>query len=486
LKNKGDADGEMEEIKGKRTRTSKTHDLGGGKFALDASIGSVHYQDALGEWQEINNEWHVGVLPFNWQMTEAGYQVRVKEGFNVRQVIEFEVEGETVALQPMSLEWTNDLEMIQSISMPQAVDCVVSNLEVDLLPAVGVPSKQGTIRWNNAYGSGIDFEWKCTPSRLCKVLEISDFGDLPVPAGYIMSGGNPCLRLNLIFAPSKGVDILVDNVVWDKKSKKTTFDAVKFVKGGEVLWGFMPLLYWGSDVGGFDNEGMSGATIERKGNSYYISIRVPYEWLETATFPVYIDTDVDEQVGASTDDGWQAEGFGTLNLNGTTLNLTSGTSEWTRVWIGACFTGSLPPNAAEITACYVSLNIENDGSDDMNGDLYFEDGAGGVTFATGANDILNRTRTTATTPWVADSLGTGWKNSDSMVGAAQEIVTDYTLTSIVLIGKPKTDAAKEGFAYSWDQAGNVSGPKLHMEYTAGGGGVPMGVLSIDYHLGGIR
>jgi len=33
------------ELVEKRTRSSKTYDLGGGKFALDAVIGSLRYKD---------------------------------------------------------------------------------------------------------------------------------------------------------------------------------------------------------------------------------------------------------------------------------------------------------------------------------------------------------------------------------------------------------------------------------------------------------
>ncbi|GAI54205.1 unnamed protein product, partial [marine sediment metagenome] len=134
------------------------------------TIGSIHYKD--NGWQEIDNIFESALAPWNWQMLKAGYHIRVKEDFTAGQIIEFEKQGETVQFQPMALEWTNDLDMIQQISMPQSVTPVITNPEVDLLSAVGVPSHQGTIRWHDGYGQGIDFEWKCSSTRLIKILEL--------------------------------------------------------------------------------------------------------------------------------------------------------------------------------------------------------------------------------------------------------------------------------------------------------------------------
>ena len=236
----------------------------------DTSLGGTYYG-------EINNEFTLGDAPWDWSMSATPYRVRVKEDFTSGQILEFETQGEAVYLQPMALEWTNDLAQIQSISMPQAVTPTITN-----------PSNQGTITWDNAYGSGIDFEWQCTPVRLNKILTIGSLADLPTPQQYIQDGGNPVLRLNLIFAPPSGVDIYVDGSLWDKSTKRQTFDAIEFRKGSETLWYFEPLMYWDS-VG---NEGQSVATLEKSGSSLYISIRVPYSWLQSAVFPVFIDADV--------------------------------------------------------------------------------------------------------------------------------------------------------------------------------------------------
>ncbi|GAI60779.1 unnamed protein product, partial [marine sediment metagenome] len=265
----------------KRTRNSKTHHLGGNKYSWDGIIGSVHYKDnpkdEAEQWKEIDNVFEPALAPWDWQMLKAGYHIRVKEDFTAGQIIELEKQGETVQFQPMALEWTNDLDMIQPISMPQGASPVITNPEVDLLPDVGMPSHQGTIRWNNAYGEGLNFEWRCTSSRLIKILEVENLNKLPIPEQHILDGGNPVLRLNLIFDPSRDVDIYVNGKVWDKKTKKKTrkqqtFRKIEFRKDGEVLWGFMPLRYWGSNPESEDNKGQSVATLEKRGDKLYISI----------------------------------------------------------------------------------------------------------------------------------------------------------------------------------------------------------------------
>jgi len=238
--------------------------------SIDTSLSSIDYEG-------INNEFIPAVAPWDWQMADAPYSVKVVEDFTAGQILEFEVDGSIVRLQPMALEWTNDYDMIQQVSMPQDVNAVVTN-----------PDSQGTITWDNAYGSNIDFEWECTPNRLNKILTISGLNDLSPPAQYIQDGGNPVLRLNLIFDPSSDVDIYVNGSLWDKSSKQQTFDIIEFRKNGEILWNFAPLMYWDSA----GNEGQSIATLEKRGQSLYISIRVPYEWLQSAVYPVFIDADI--------------------------------------------------------------------------------------------------------------------------------------------------------------------------------------------------
>jgi len=474
------------EILEKRTRSSKTHSLGGRKFSWDGTIGSIHYED--NGWKDIDNIFESAVAPWDWQMLKAGYHIRVKEDFTAGQIIEFEKQGETIHFQPMALEWTNDLDQIQPIVMPHEVAPVITNPEVDLLPAVGMPSHQGTIRWDDAYGEGIDFQWRCTPSRLAKILEIESLNKLPMPEQSILDGGNPVLRLNLIFASSKGCDIHIDKEKWDKRTKKQTFKSIEFRKDGEVLWGFMPLRYWGSYSGEDDalneaNEGQSIATLEKRGNKLYISVRIPHGWLQTAVYPVFIDTDVDEQVGASSDDARQ-DTDDSVSFTGTFINIDATTEH-----SGNRFPTVAVPSGATIGLAKFSMYIHLSSYDEAKHQLRGELAADAVTFTTGSNNIDARARTTATNQWdnatgFGAETGQLWEwgaptgqptNGVNIKSIIQEIIDQGGWASgnaLVLIYEQHTSSSgtTDLGHRTYDYEGNVSGCKLHIEYEAGAEG----------------
>lgn len=456
----------------KRTRNSKTHSLGSRKYTWDGTIGSVHYED--NGWQEIDNIFESALAPWDWQMFKAGYHVRVKEDFTAGQIIEFEKQGETVQFQPMSLEWTNDLDQIQSIAMPADVIPTITNPEVDLLPAVGMLSHQGTIRWDDAYGEGIDFEWGCCSTRLIKRLEIESLDKLPTPEQYIIDGGNPVLRLNLIFDPSS-LDIYVDGEVWNKQTKKQTFDVIEFRKNGETLWGFMPLRYWGS---GEDNEGQSIATLDKRGNKLYISIRVPYDWLQSAIYPVFIDADVDEQVGASTDDCFRRLGIPYFELTFSSLYVGAATATLYQYGNGMRFQTVAIEDTIDVA--YLTLTARGAStSTNVKSRISAEDVDDAPTFAddSGAFDTRWAARTTERVDWddiVSWVVDTEY-NSPSIVDVIQEIVDRGGWNSgqdIVLFWDDFDDrtshsAVKLRHGQAYDSSASKAA-KLHIEYTAGG------------------
>ena len=114
---------------------------------------------------------------------------------------------------------------------------------------------------------------------------------------YIIDGGNPSLRLNLIFEPTTDLLIWVDGNLWDKKSEVQTFSHIIFERDGQTVFSFKPLQYWSSDP---VQDGESVATLDKKGNSLYISILVPYSWLQSAVYPIFIDADVTIEADANT------------------------------------------------------------------------------------------------------------------------------------------------------------------------------------------
>lgn len=474
----------MREIVEKRTRNSKTFLLqeladGRRRFAWDGVIGAIHYKndpDDPGEsWKEIDNAFEPAQAPWDWQMLKAGYHVHVLKDFTYGQILKFEKQGESVAFQPMALEWTNDLDQVQQISMPQSVACSVTNPEVDLLPAVGMLGHQGTIRWDNGYGEGIDFEWRCTSTRLVKILEIEGFDKLPAPEQYIIDGGNPVLRLNLIFDPSKDMDIYVDGELWDKKTKVQTFNVIEFKKDGETLWGFMPLRYWDSHEPAEEEEEFeqqSIATLEKKGNSLYISIRVPYEWLQNATYPVFIDTPVDEQVGASADD------CRVKTSDHNSISLTATAVYWGEYFYsyygsGWRFQTVDIAQGATINTAYLIFIAKGSLAGTTNGDILGELIVDAAEFSTAAN-YWGRDRTTAIVDWDGAEPWTDELeyNSPEIKTIIQEIVNQggwVADNDLVIFIEDNAETSNElRKAYSWDGSTSKA-TQLHIEYTEAGG-----------------
>lgn len=74
------------EILLKRTRTSKTRRLhiGGqptNKFSWDGSIASVHYRDALDEWQDVDPTLIASLEPgWDWEMNKSHWRLLIKNG----------------------------------------------------------------------------------------------------------------------------------------------------------------------------------------------------------------------------------------------------------------------------------------------------------------------------------------------------------------------------------------------------------------------
>lgn len=456
------------EIMEARGRSSKTYDLGDNKYALDASLGAVHYRDEFRVWQEIDNQWSAAQPPWDWEMLEDGYHTKVLEDFTAGQILLFEARGESVAFQPMALEWTNALDQIDQISMPQDVTVSVSNEPVELLP--GMTGSTSKIRWDDGYGTGRHFEWENTPGRLSKLLILDS--SPPAPPQYIIDGGNPVLRLSFIFDPSAELDIYVDGLLWDKSSTDQTFNTIEFKLddefpehdwGDEVLWGFMPAAYWDSD----ESEGVALTELRKVGNKLYVCVRVSHEWLQTATYPVYIDPTLDLQVGANLGDVHENEASGVVTDSATEIRHYARNLATARFWAGHRFVSvSLPSEGDTIDIAYAQIYIYDTTYDDIDGFWHFEELAAPAQFTTNNNDVTARDRTEASVADDNDSMGVGWHQTDSLVTPLQEVIDSYSPTAIVLIFRPN---ALVGITYASSRAYNdtpAEAAKLHIEYTA--------------------
>jgi hypothetical protein len=261
----------------RRWKSGACFDLPDGRRQYIIS-GPMHYQ--VGEaWEEIDCRWLPDTVPWDYQMVYAEYQARVLQRLDAGQILRLEKAGHYLTFQPMALNFTNDLHQIQQISMPETVDGVVSNSgETELC-------QQGRIDWADGYGAGLDFAYIPSTHFFRKLLTIANLAALGTPAQYILDGGNPAVSLSFIF--ESDLDLYVDGELWDRNERVETAERIEFRDGETVHW------WWGvpraRDADGEDQPGT--IELKKQGNSLYVSVRVPWAWLETAVYPVVVDPD---------------------------------------------------------------------------------------------------------------------------------------------------------------------------------------------------
>jgi hypothetical protein len=429
------------------------------KKALVHHITPIHIE---GTETEIDVAWQVNDNPsytqYDYKMVLADYHAYVNtQAFDAANIIKYihPGSGEEIDIIPYpSLVYTNDLDQIQEIGSVQSVPGVVGETR---------------ITWPGAYGPGLDFVWQTQTERLFKALDISQRSDLPDPEQYIIDGGNPVFRLELQFQKSAGIEIWVDGVLWDEKGNnpQRTANNVEFRQNGETLWVFRFPLAWDSGEGGVITPEMR---LEKRANNLFVQIVVPWEWLNTATYPVTVDASVNPQVGASSDDAHEGVSTGGMGL--TNVQLAFGDYNIPR-HIGVRFTGVTIPDGVTIDTSYLQFFSSGpEAGTDFYTDFYAHDTQSPGTFTTTANDISGRTRTTASVAWDGpeDWGNNTWYNGPEIKTIIQELEDSYDYSSgdsMVLVNIYDSGAL-ERRCDSYDGS-TTDCPKIYIEYTEDAG-----------------
>ena len=443
-----------------RRRNSIKHRLadapnGRKRYALDVAIGPFHY--GPDNDQEIDTALVPSTAPWDWEMTKAGFEVRALSNLSAGQVIEYRSGSEWVRFQPMALQYSNDLNQIQQISMPQAVDATVDD---------------DTLTWTDGYGPGRSLSWQAQTARLAKLLTINALSDLPAVDQFILDGGNPVLELNLIFAFSSGIEPYVNGQPWGKGGQAQDRDTQGLVEfrdsEGNVLWWFNLPRSWDAE----GNEQLGTFRFKKQGNSLFVTHRVPLGFVQGAVYPLMVDVTVDEQVGASTDDltrvGLQADAVSSSTPYWCHTSLDS-------IRFGCRWASVAVPNAATIDVSYMTWNPVNTKADPSFTDSIFcEDADDALTFVDDdAADFDNRTRTTASASYAIPAVTVDVaENTSSLNGPIQEVVDRGGWSSGNALNVLTNDLSTTGGQFvrgdSYDSSTTLAA-KLHIEYTAAGG-----------------
>lgn len=206
------------------------------------------------------------------QYYEPGWNVYFKEDPTSGQVVKYIVNTTEITFQPMALNYRNDYNQLQQIEMVNSV--------------TGINDTNKFV-YPNAYGDGINLTYDNSLGMLKENLVIRSLDDLTPPEQYIIDGGNPTLDLDFIISTDS--KIIIDGVEWDKKKTATSTNEVLIQDiNGNTLYK-LPSPF------AEDSEGNTiGLTYQfKKSGSLYVILKTNYTWLESATFPVYIDPTID-------------------------------------------------------------------------------------------------------------------------------------------------------------------------------------------------
>ena len=272
--------------------------------------GPVNYYNETG-YVPINSTVVSSSDPlYDYEVVKGLYKVYYKTNPTIAQHTKFIKEGSWVTYQLMSLNYRNDLDMIQQISITQEV--------------TGIP-KESEFVYPNVFGTGKNVSFTYQNNVLLKKLIIGSKSDLSPPDQYILDGGNPTLDLDLIFDYEQGTNIYICDknhkycYLWDKSSQKETDGYVDFRKNGKTYYYWVPPKAIDSERNKDDS--LSKYVLKKTGTKLYVNIKTNYTWLnETAVFPVIIDPTIKLETKTTIIDHLEDQG---------TFNTTIQLNNWT-------------------------------------------------------------------------------------------------------------------------------------------------------------
>jgi len=454
---------------------------------LDTQVGGRgwHFGDGpFTDAHEVDTAWvdahPIDDAPWQKKMVLADYNAYAFREptlqFDQGQLIEYvhPASAEAVTFQPMQLQWTNDLDQISAVADPQAVAATIND---DMLT------------WVDAYGSGIDFQWETQTARLMKYVNIASLADLGAPPQFIIDGGNPVLRVELLFQKSANTETWVDGVLWDEKANnpQETLNHVEFRLAGEPLWWFKAPKAWNSNSGEPGNTINPTMRLRKSAQNLFVEILTPWSWLETSIYPVTIDVVVDEQISGTTydgmeeadttwhEDGYDSDGIGLGGALGGSADLDA----------GLVFTSVAVTQGSTIDTAYVQLyGTWESMADDV--DLItagFDEDNTAVFASDGSDRPSTRAQTTATVSesWTAAQWDYNWNTLAEIKTVIEEITDRGSFSSgnnIGVVIKDDNNAVQDRIQahdYTTD-SGNAA--KLHIEYTAAGGDTLNGTATL--------
>lgn len=428
------------------------------KYILNVSQGPIHI---LNTETEINTAWEdalPGDSPYFKRMVTADYNVYAGLNSNVSfgagQIIKYvdPVTGESVSFQPQDLNWTNQWDSSAFISSPQNVSAQITD---------------DTLFWPGAYGTGRNFKWVAGTTRLQKFLLLNSLAELGAPPGWIISGGGAALKIQFLFQKSAGVQIWFDPgsgyEQWNQNSTIETTNAIQFRRATDqtILWVFNP----GKAIDQ-DYEAIVKTKLTNSGSVLFVQIIVPWDWLENASYPVVIDPTIDPQVGTSANDGDNYSGSGGFSSSRTKIRPGYSTNAIVNEGNGYfLFTGISAIQNSTIDVAYLSVYPTLSVGTPLT--AIGGERASSPIAPVSTADFGGRVPTTAQVDWDGTLTTGSFQNSPSIVSVIQEIVDDFTPTSLMIFMADDGSGTGSNNIHEIDSYDNstTNAAKLHIEYS---------------------
>jgi hypothetical protein len=188
------------------------------------------------------------------------------------------------------------------------------------------------------------------------------------------------------------------------------------------------------------------------------------------TYPITIDPTIDASVGASTRDAASDNSSNNLNATNVNMGPTPGSGVYDWVGFGFAVSGPASGDTINTGTNIQIRQEANSGYVNCGMDLYADDVDNSAVFAAGSTNISGRTLTTATVDWTATWGGYGsWNTSPEINTIIQEIINRAGWSSgnyISILGH----ATAQYFNIAFYDNGTTYAAILHIVYTAAGGG----------------
>jgi len=425
------------------------------KRSLDTQVGAK-YHKGNGPWteaDEIDTAWVVSSGAWDYEVTKNDFYCYVRDSVPVSYRYVDGVTSGEVELTVDQPQWVNDAGDKENLSISFS----------QVTPSIN----DDTIRWNDI-APGWDIAVQAQTARLAKRVYIESLGSL---GDAPTVGGVEYLSFQLKFQKTSGLDIWINGVLWNEKNNnpQQTDGIIEFRDASQnVVFSFQ--VPWAVDAD--DSQPSVVQYVRNTGNQLWIEVRVPWSWLQSANYPIEIDPTIDEQVGASTDDAYEDTTSGSVNVTDTRVRAPDSNREmagfrWTTVDLESTDT---------IDVAYFQLRVFTDAGDDPSCDWEVENADSPATFSTASNDLSNRTVYGTSVAWDDTNImtgGEGFYSSPSIVSLIEAVIAGANWDNndpIVLLGT--YNGSYNGGPLSSRSYDNDTshGAKLHIEYTAGGGG----------------